>query len=69
MKKLNVTGLVDADLTLDQMKQLQMEDTSLKVYHEHAASGKKKKIGDYVETRFSVDRGQPDEDWCINSII
>lgn len=57
MKKLNVTSLVDADLTLDQMKQLQMEDTSLNVYHEHAASGRKKTIGDYIETWFSVDRG------------
>nr|XP_034320349.1 uncharacterized protein LOC105332608 isoform X3 [Crassostrea gigas] len=57
MKKLNVTSLVDADLTLDQMKQLQMEDASLNVYHKHAASGRKKTIGDYIETWFSVDRG------------
>lgn len=64
-----MTGLIYADLSLDQIKQLQMEDTTLKVYLEHAASGKKKKIGDYVETRFSVDRGQPDKDWCINTII
>lgn len=57
MKKLNVTSLVDDDLTLDQMKQLQMEDASLNVYHKHAASGRKKTIGDYIETWFSVDRG------------
>ncbi|XP_062615055.1 uncharacterized protein LOC134276789 [Saccostrea cucullata] len=57
MKKLKVTDLVDTDLTIDQMKQLQMDDSSLKVYREHAATGRKKNIGENIETWFSVERG------------
>ncbi|XP_062616792.1 uncharacterized protein LOC134278492 [Saccostrea cucullata] len=57
MKKLRVTDLVDTDMTIDQMKQLQMDDSSLKVYREHAATGRKKNIGENIETWFSVERG------------
>lgn len=64
MKKLNVTGLVDADLTLNQMKQLQMEDTSLNVYHEHAASGRKKRS--VITLRLGL---ASIEDCCTDTII
>lgn len=64
MKKLNVTGLVDADLTLNQMKQLQMEDTSLNVYHDHAASGRKKRS--VITLRLGL---ASIEDCCTDTII
>jgi hypothetical protein len=56
MKQLNVTGLVDTDITIDQMKQLQRDDSSLKTYRENAESGKKKEIGNNIKIWFSVEK-------------
>lgn len=57
LKKLNVTDLVDLDVTVDKMKELQLIDATLTNYRNLANVGKRKLLGDGIVSWFSMEKG------------
>lgn len=56
MKKLNVTDLVDLEVTVNKMKELQLIDETLTNYRNLANAGKRKLLGDGIVSWFSMDK-------------
>lgn len=57
LKKLNVTDLVDLEITVNKMKELQLIDETLTNYRNLANAGKRKLFGDGIVSWFSMDKG------------
>lgn len=57
LKKLNVTDLVDLEVTVNKMKELQLIDETLTNYRNLANAGKRKLLGDGIVSWFSIDKG------------
>lgn len=57
LKKLNVTDLVDLEVTVNKMKELQLIDETLTNYRNLANAGKRKLLGDGIVSWFSMDKG------------